>query len=106
MPVATPEMIPLLRSHLQLKNILLLVDLDRHSHVTLSHALRIQKLRDSRIIACHLLPAADLQEIQEEQRDGERGEEERERREEAHPTRNPFSWRSMNSSTGVSVTTR
>ena len=59
MPVATPEMIPLLRSHLQLKNILLLVDLDRHSHVTLSHALRIQKLRDSRIIACHLLPAAE-----------------------------------------------
>lgn len=59
MPVAQPEMIPLLRSHLQLKNILLLVDLDRHSHVTLSHALRIQKLRGSRILACHLLPLAE-----------------------------------------------
>jgi len=59
MPVAQPEVIPLLRSHLQLKNLLLLVDLDRHSHVTLSHALRIQKMREARIIACHLLPTAE-----------------------------------------------
>jgi nucleotide-binding universal stress UspA family protein len=59
MPIAEPQTIPLLRSHLQLQNILLLVDLDQHSHVTLSHALRIQKLRESRIIACHLLSPAE-----------------------------------------------
>lgn len=59
MPAALPEVVPLLRSHLQLQNILLLVDLDRHSHITLSHALRIQKLRGSRIVACHLLSSAE-----------------------------------------------
>jgi len=59
MPVAQPEVIPLLRSHLQLKNILLLVELDRHSHITLSYALRVQALRGSRIVACHLLPEAE-----------------------------------------------
>ena len=59
MPVAEPQVVPLPRSHLQLKNLLLLVDLDRHSHVTLSYALRLQKLREARIIACHLLPPAE-----------------------------------------------
>lgn len=65
MPVATAEaelyaeVVALPRSHLQLKNILVLADLDRHSHITLSYALRIQKLRDSRIVCCHLLPPAE-----------------------------------------------
>jgi nucleotide-binding universal stress UspA family protein len=58
-PQAQPQVLTLPRSHLQLKNILLLVDLDRHSHVTLSYALRLQKLREARIIACHLLPPAE-----------------------------------------------
>lgn len=65
MPVATAEaelyaeVVTLPRSHLQLKNILVLADLDRHSHITLSYALRVQKLRDSRIVCCHLLPPAE-----------------------------------------------
>ena len=53
-----------------------------------------------------LRPPAHLQEVQEQQRHGEAREQERERREEAHATRKPLSCRSMNSSTGVSVTTR
>src|SRR5512146_3269630 len=60
MPLAEPQVVPLPpRSHLQLKNVLLLADLDRHSHITLSYALRVQKLREARIIACHLLSPAE-----------------------------------------------
>jgi nucleotide-binding universal stress UspA family protein len=59
MPLAEPQVVSLPRSHLQLKNILLLADLDRHSHITLSYALRVQKLREARIIACHMLSPAE-----------------------------------------------
>ncbi len=52
------------------------------------------------------LPPPDLEEVEQEQRHREGAEEERERTEEVHASRSPFSWRSMNSSTGVSVTTR
>jgi hypothetical protein len=52
------------------------------------------------------LPAPHLQEIEEEQRHRQRGHQESERTQEVHARRSPFSWRSMNSSTGVSVTTR
>ena len=52
------------------------------------------------------LAAPHLEEIQEEQRDGEPSQGEGERTQKAHDSRSPLSWRSTNSSTGVSVTTR
>ena len=52
------------------------------------------------------LPAAHLQEVQEQQRHREGAEQQRERAQEVHASSSPLSWRSMNSSTGLSVTTR
>ena len=53
------------------------------------------------------LAAPHLEEVQEEQRARESaGQEQGERTQEAHDSRSPLSWRSTNSSTGVSVTTR